>query len=198
MRNVFFSFKYDDVWRANVVRNSWAIASAADRRDFGFLDKAGREQLKRQGDAAITEWIRSQMFMTSVTVVLMGAHTCESRWVRFEIEESIREGKGLLGIRLHEIKHPNRRPWEIITALFHPEPEPANMFRRFRVTKSDNAWLWWNRVPKDVEWCHQGPVSFWDGAHALSGMCKTYDWKSDNGRANIAQWIEDAAKKVGR
>lgn len=198
MRNVFFSFKYDDVWRVNVVRNSWATASAADRRAYGFVDKAEREQLKQQGDAAIAEWIRSQMFMTSVTVVLMGARTCESRWVRFEIEESIREGKGLLGIRLHEIKYPNRRPWEIITALFRPEPEPANMFRRFRVTKSNNAWLWWNRVPKVVEWCPRGPVSFWGGAHALSGMCKTYDWGEDDGRANIAQWIEDAAKKVGR
>ena len=193
MRNVFFSFKYDDVWRVNVVRNSWDIASAADRRAFGFLDKAGREQLKQQGDAAIAEWIRSQMFMTSVTVVLMGARTCESRWVRFEIEESIREGKGLLGIRLHEIKDPNRQPRGVIAALFHSEPEPPDMFRRFRVTKSDNAW--WPRVPKAVEWCPRGPVNFWD--NALSDMCKTYDW-GDDGRANIARWIEDAAKKVGR
>ncbi|WP_455181435.1 TIR domain-containing protein [Azospirillum palustre] len=32
----------------------------------------------------------------------------------------------------------------------------------------------------------------------FSSIFPTYDWVSDNGRANIGFWIEDAAKKVGR
>ena len=36
----------------------------------------------------------------SVTVVLIGNHAAQSDWVRWEIEESKRQGKGILGIRL--------------------------------------------------------------------------------------------------
>ena len=199
MRRVFFSFKYEDVMRANVVRNSWAFAGTPERQAFGFVDAAKREQLKQQGDAAIAEWIREQMHGTSVTAVLMGAQTCESRWVRFEIEESVREGKGLLGIRIHEIPDPAKRP-EVgivakITALFASEPPPPNMFDCFLVTGTNNAFWTWNKIPKSIEWHGREQE---EGSDNLSRLCGTYDWKGERGRENIAEWIESAAKKAGR
>lgn len=39
---------------------------------------------------------------SSVTVVLIGNNTAGSSWVQWEIQESIRQGKGLLGIRLKD------------------------------------------------------------------------------------------------
>jgi hypothetical protein len=33
---------------------------------------------------------------------------------------------------------------------------------------------------------------------SLATLYPTYDWVSDDGRANIGIWIEAAAKKVGR
>lgn len=40
----------------------------------------------------------------------------------------------------------------------------------------------------------------WDNGKGapLSATYPTYDWTADNGRANLASWIEAAAKKAGR
>lgn len=102
MRKVFFSFKYkDDVSRAMVVRNSWVTQG---KEAAGFIDAANFEKIKRQGDAAIRYWIDSQLNGTSVTVVLVGQRTCNSRWVSYEIEKSIKIGNGLLGIDISKIE----------------------------------------------------------------------------------------------
>ena len=100
-RRVFFSFKYKDVSRTMVVRNSWV---AQGREAAGFIDAADFEALKRQGDTAIKNWINKQLEGTSVTVVLVGEKTCTSRWVKYEIEKSKETGKGLLGIDVSKIK----------------------------------------------------------------------------------------------
>lgn len=101
MRKVFFSFKYKDVSRAMVVRNSWV---AQGKEAAGFIDSADFEKLKKQGDTAIKNWIDKQLSGTSVTVVLVGEKTCTSRWVKYEIEKSIEIGNGLLGIDVSKIK----------------------------------------------------------------------------------------------
>ncbi len=100
-RRVFFSFKYEDVGRAMVVRNSWVTRG---REAAGFVDAAEFESLKRQGDAAIQRWIDNQLIGTSVTVVLVGQLTCSSRWVKYEIAESKALGHGLLGIDISKIR----------------------------------------------------------------------------------------------
>ena len=101
-RRVFFSFEYEqDVSRANVVRNSWVCQG---KEAAGFIDKADFEQLEEQGDTAIKNWIDGQLEGTSVTVVLVGSKTCTSKWVKYEIEKSIEDGKGLLGIDISKIK----------------------------------------------------------------------------------------------
>jgi hypothetical protein len=100
-RRVFFSFKYEDVSRAMVVRNSWVLQG---REAAGFVDAAHFEKLRKQGDAAIKRWIDDQLNGTSVTVVLVGSQTCGSRWVKYEIDKSKALGHGLLGIDISKIK----------------------------------------------------------------------------------------------
>ena len=101
-RRVFFSFKYkQDVSRAMVVRNSWVTQG---KEAAGFVDSADFEKLKKQGDQAIQNWINRQLDGTSVTVVLVGEKTCSSRWVKYEIDQSIKRGNGLLGIDISKIK----------------------------------------------------------------------------------------------
>jgi len=82
-------------------RNSWVTHG---KESAGFIDKADFEKVKEQGDAAIKRWIDNQLEGTSVTVVLVGAKTCSSRWVKYEIEKSIERGNGLLGIDISKIK----------------------------------------------------------------------------------------------
>jgi len=100
-RRVFFSFKYEDVSRAMIVRNSWVTQG---KEAAGFIDEADFEEIKRQGDQAIENWIDKQLNGTSVTIVLVGEKTCSSRWVKYEIEKSIEIGNGLLGIDISKIK----------------------------------------------------------------------------------------------
>lgn len=100
-RQTFFSFKYKDVSRAMVVRNSWVTQG---KIASGFIDSADFEEVKRKGDTAIKNWIDKQLEGTSVTVVLVGEKTCSSRWVKYEIKKSIERGNGLLGIDISKIK----------------------------------------------------------------------------------------------
>ena len=103
-RYVFFSFEYDhDVWRANVVRKSLLT-----HKTIPFKDSAEFEKIQKEGDDAIKKWINKQLSGTSVTVVLVGSHTCSSRWVHYEIKRSMELKKGLLQIDIGRIKDLNR------------------------------------------------------------------------------------------
>ena len=99
-RKVFFSFKYDDVQRAMIVRNSNVIS---DNSKSGFIDKADFEEVERQGNKAIQNWIDKQLEGTSVTVVLVGANTDKSHWVKYEIEQSKSRGNGILTLDISKI-----------------------------------------------------------------------------------------------
>jgi hypothetical protein len=107
-RRVFFSFHYErDVWRANVVRNSWV--TKGNYIKAGFIDSAEFEKIKKQGDQAIKKWIDEQLEGTSVTVVLIGAETYLRKWVRYEIIKSFDRGNGLLGVYIHNIEDQSKK-----------------------------------------------------------------------------------------
>ena len=99
-RRVFFSFQYEDVAKVMVVRNSWRFQGI---ESAGFIDKAEFEEIQRQGDQSIKNWIDRQLEGTSVTAVLIGFDTSRSFWVNYEIEQSIERGNGLLGIFINQI-----------------------------------------------------------------------------------------------
>ena len=101
-RRVFFSFHYErDIWRANVVRNSWVTQ---DREAAGFWDASLWEEAKKRGNEAIKRMIDKGLEGTSVTVVLIGAETTKREWVQYEIKESHNRSNGLLGVYIHNIK----------------------------------------------------------------------------------------------
>lgn len=102
-RQVFFSFHHQrDNWRANQVRNSWVTK---DREAAGFWDAAEWEEVKRKDTASIHKWIDKQMEGTSVTVVLIGAETSTRDHVGYEISQSYKLGKGIVGVRIHNLKN---------------------------------------------------------------------------------------------
>ncbi len=102
-RHAFFSFHYkNDVWRANIVRNSWVVRD--DKTAAGFIDSAEFEKIRQSGDAAIKKWIDEQLKGTSVTVVLIGSETNSREYVKYELKKSYEKGNGMLGIYIHKIK----------------------------------------------------------------------------------------------
>ena len=101
IRSVFFSFENGDFSRAAVVRESWIT----ERKEaVGFIDTEGFEELIKQGEAVVKAWIDEQLEETSVTVVLVGKDTCNSEWVKYAVEKSMQNNKGLLGIDVSKIK----------------------------------------------------------------------------------------------
>lgn len=102
-RKVFFSFHYDrDSWRVSKVRNS-NVVSQYEKNPY--YDKAAWETIKRNGSDAVKRWIDAQLSGTSVTVVLIGRQTASRPWVKYEIAQSIRLGKGVLGIDISKIRN---------------------------------------------------------------------------------------------
>lgn len=101
-RRVFFSFDYDrDVWRAAQVKNMGIVDG--DRPAFGNE----WEEVKRKGDVAIKQWIDRQMEGRTCCVVLIGAETYKSRWVRYEIARAWNRDMGVFGIYVHGLKDRN-------------------------------------------------------------------------------------------
>jgi hypothetical protein len=120
-RKAFFSFHYErDVWRSGQVRNCNLLPS---EDQYGFIDAADWESIRRQGEAAIERWINNQLQDTSVTVVLIGSETANRPWVRYEILKSWNRGNGLVGILMHNIKDEKRQI----------DARGANPFDRFKL-----------------------------------------------------------------
>ena len=100
---MFFSFHYDDdVWRANQVQNANVVAGADMA---GFFDHSEYAEAKKKGSEGISRMILNNLRNTSVTVVLIGNQTANRPWVRYEIERSIAQNNGLLGIYIHQLKN---------------------------------------------------------------------------------------------
>ena len=144
VRRVFFSFKYEDVSRAMVVRNSWITQ---ERKAAGFIDAADFEDLKKKGDLAIKNWIDGQLNGTSVTVVLVGEKTCNSRWVKYEIEKSIEEGNGLLGIDISKIKDLQGNSSDRCGQI----PEGYDFYLWFKEDGYKNMGTWIEKAAKDAD-----------------------------------------------
>jgi len=98
-RKVFYSFHYDaDNWRASQVRNIGIVEGNAAVSDNDW------ETVKRGGDKAIERWIADQMWGRSCVVVLIGTGTAGRKWINHEIVSGWKEGKGLVGIHVHNLK----------------------------------------------------------------------------------------------
>ena len=99
-RRAFYTFHYQpDNWRASQVRNMGVIDGDAPVSDNDW------ETITRGGDNAIQKWIDNQLQGKSCTIVLIGANTAGRKWIKYEIEKSWNDGKGLLGIFIHNLKN---------------------------------------------------------------------------------------------
>ena len=100
-RRVYFAFHYErDIFRVNVVRNSNVVLGTTDA---GFFDKSEYEEIKRKNPEEIARRLREKMKGTSVTVVLIGRETYQRPWVAWEIEQSVANKNGLLGVYIHHV-----------------------------------------------------------------------------------------------
>lgn len=122
-RKVFFSFHYDDVTRANVVRNSDVITRQYEK-GARFHDKSLWEEAKKQGPVAIKRMINGALDGSSVTCVLIGQETWQRPWVRYEILKSMARGNGILGVRIHDVGFGSTGGLSCLAQALAPQPPP--------------------------------------------------------------------------
>lgn len=197
-RRTFFSFHYqEDVWRAWNVRNCWVVND--DRQSVGFFDGSVFEASKKEGDDALKVFLRDGLNNTSVTCVLTGQLTASRRWVRYEIVRSVLKGNGLLAVDIHGLKNKAQ-----VTGVKGADPlAEVGVYRSndkiFFAELKGGRWVKYAdytlAIPASDLW-FDAPTS--DTVVPLSRHCMRYDFVAQNGRANIAGWIETAAGLAGR
>jgi len=101
-RKVFYSFHYDnDVFRVQQIRNIGILEGNPPTTANQW------EHLKQEGDKAVQKWIDDNIHGKSCLIVLIGEETASRKWVQYEIVKAWNDGKGVLGIYVHNLKDPN-------------------------------------------------------------------------------------------
>jgi len=98
-RRVFYSFHYKvDNARASQIRNIGVVEGNKPASDNDW------EAVKKGGEKSIQKWIDDQLNGRSCCMVLIGKETAGRKWINYEIEKSWNDGKGVLGIYIHNLK----------------------------------------------------------------------------------------------
>lgn len=98
-RKVFTSFHYvPDNWRANQVRNMGKIEGNS------VVTSNKWEEVTNGGNSAIEKWIDDNINGKSCVVVFVGEKTAGRKWIKHEIKKAWEDGKGLVGIHIHNLK----------------------------------------------------------------------------------------------
>ena len=101
-RKCFYSFHFTpDCWRAGTVRSIGAIEGNEPASDNDWEAIASGADK----DAKIERWIARQMAGKTCTIVLVGTHTANRKWINHEIVKSWGAGIGVVGIRIHGLKN---------------------------------------------------------------------------------------------
>lgn len=93
-RHVFISFDHEDLDEVNLLRSQ----AKNDKVDLQFDDHSVKEPYDSTNADYIKRQIREKIDRCSVTIVYLTEKSASSKWVNWEIEESIKRGKGVLGV----------------------------------------------------------------------------------------------------
>lgn len=97
-RRIFISFDHDDTAQVN---GFLGLREILDGFDF-YNHKLDRRIQSHDGDYVARVIREEYIAPASVCVVLIGNNTASSAWVKWEVQECLRQGMGLLGIRLKD------------------------------------------------------------------------------------------------
>lgn len=107
--NVFISFSSEDLDEVNLLRGQ----AKNENSDIEFNDWSLREPFDSKKADYIKRGIRERIRQCSVTVVYVSDETADSKWVDWEIRESIAMGKGV--VAMHKGQSPPRRLPKAVT-----------------------------------------------------------------------------------
>lgn len=96
--NVFISFVSEDINDVNLLRGQAKNESS----DIEFNDWSLREPFDSKRAEYIKRGIKDRIERSSVTLVYIAEHTADSKWVDWEIRESVHMGKGVIAVHKGE------------------------------------------------------------------------------------------------
>ena len=92
--HVFISFSEKDLKIVNLLRGQ----AKNEHSSLEFDDYSLHEPFDSQKADYIKQGIKKRIKMASVTLVYLTKNSAKSRWVDWEIQESIKQGKGIIGV----------------------------------------------------------------------------------------------------
>lgn len=108
-RNVFISFNTDDIDEINLLRGQ----AKNDKTGLEFSDRSLKDPFNSENAEYIKRGIREKIDQASVTVVYLSENSHKSKWVNWEIEESLRKRKGVIGV------YKGNKPPSILPKVFN-------------------------------------------------------------------------------
>jgi len=93
-RHVFISFDHEDLNDVNMLRGQ----EQNEKTDLRFDDYSVKEAIDSTNADYVKRQIREKIDRCSVTLVYLSDKAASSTWVNWEIEESVRRGKGVIGL----------------------------------------------------------------------------------------------------
>ena len=102
-RNVFISFSSEDLDEVNLLRGQ----AKNENSNIEFNDWSLKEPFDSEKADYIKRGIRERIRQSSVTVVYVSDKTADSKWVDWEIRESLAMGKGV--VAMHKGNTPPKR-----------------------------------------------------------------------------------------
>ena len=93
-QNVFISFAAEDLNEVNLLRGQ----AKNENSDIEFNDWSLKSPFDSKNAEYIRRGIRERLRQTSVTIVFVSPAAAGSKWVNWEIEESLKLGKGVVGV----------------------------------------------------------------------------------------------------
>lgn len=196
MRKVFFSFDWEDVHQANKIRD--VLLTKSEFLGAGVVDEAKVNQLEGGTEQEIKEWIKGEMHGASVTCVLIGKNTDKSMWVKYEIEKSLRQGNGVIGVLIYGLADNRRDRFSKIAvpSVNYGGNDFGKNIKNILVSEDSGYGLARLVFPQLAV-----PASLVGAAFASlkpDDDYKIYDWLEDKGHENLGDWIENAASQVGK
>jgi hypothetical protein len=190
--------------RVNNVRNAWKINHPDSMYNRSFFDRSIWGKSKAREPESLKALMRNAVVQSSAICVLVGAHTWQGRWVKYEIARSVIDERGLLAVHINGIKHHERLVADVpgfsplhFMGTFHA---PNGLYYLYENVLELNATkligLVWRQyqdfTPRYIPSIQQGLVM------PFARYTNEYDHVADGGKTNIGAWIDTAATAVGR
>ena len=93
-KNVFISFSHEDMDKINLLRGQ----AKKESSDLEFSDYSVKEPFNSENADYIKRKITEKIEKVSVTIVYISEKSSKSEWVKWEVEKSLKMGKGVIAV----------------------------------------------------------------------------------------------------